>query len=468
MTYESEFGTEAADFVRNEFYIDDGLKSVATDAEAIELIQKTTEMCKGSGLRLHKFISNSDRVLDSLDQRDRASSVKELDFNKDGAKIERPLGIQWNVESDTIQYCVSLKEKPFTRRGILSTVSSIYDPLGFVSPFTLKGKQILQDLCRENLGWDEEIPREYRIRWETWKAQVPFLSNFSVDRCVKPKDFGKVVTSEVHHFSDASTNGYGQVSYLRQIDESGRVHVSFIMGKSRVVPLKQISVPRLELTAALVSARVSQFLNRELQCDVKNIYWTDSKVVLGYINNDSKRFHTFVANRVQEIRNISAVDQWNYVPSKENPADFASRGMHAQELVSESLWLRGPNFLWDPSFTNEDKQKETNVPLDLNDPEVKKCQSFSSVSSATSGLDLSRFEHIASWYRLKRAVAICLKFGKALKNKAAGLSHRNDQKSLYDSITVTDMRDAENKIVQLAQNSPSKRSWRHYRHRMPT
>ena len=104
-------------------------------------------MLKKAGLRLHKFISNSDRVLSSVKSEDKTKSVKELNFKLEGETLERPLEIQWNVESDTIQYCVSLKDKPVTRKGILSTVNSIYDPLGFICPFTLQGKQILQDLC---------------------------------------------------------------------------------------------------------------------------------------------------------------------------------------------------------------------------------------------------------------------------------------------------------------------------------
>ena len=107
------------------------------------------------------------------------------------------------------------------------------------------------------------------------------------------------------------------------------------------------------------------------------------------------------------MRNISTANQWNYVSSKENPEDFASCRMHANELASQSLWLRGSYFLLNP-FINEGKQKETNVPLDLNNIEVKKCQSLSSICSVASELD--KFDHVVSWYRLKRAVVICLKF----------------------------------------------------------
>ena len=124
-----------------------------------------------------------------------------------------------------------------------------------------------------------------------------------IRRCYKPNDFGKLKTIEVHHFSDASVDGYGQCSYLRLVDDKNRVHCSFLLGKARVTPLKPVTIPRLELTAALVSVKVSQTLQEELEYDEMNeFFWTDSKVVLGYINNDARRFHTFVANRVQQIR----------------------------------------------------------------------------------------------------------------------------------------------------------------------
>ena len=143
---------------------------------------------------------------------------------------------------------------------------------------------------------------------------------------------------ELHHFSDASQSGYGQCSYLRLTDDKGRIQCSLVMGKSRVTPLKPITVPRLELTAALVAAKVGLTVKKELEYEqVDETYWTDSKTVLGYINNDARRFHVFVANRVQEIRENTSPKQWHYIPTKENPADIASRGSGAQALIDSSL-----------------------------------------------------------------------------------------------------------------------------------
>ena len=210
----------------------------------------------------------------------------------------------------------------------METISSIYDPLGLVVPVLLTGKNILQALCKENADWDDPLPEKLRIEWERWRKDIHLLGNMKVERCYKPESFGDVKKTELHHFSDASCEGYGQCLYIRLVDDSDRIHCSLVVGKSRVAPLKQVSIPRLELTVAVVSVKFSAMLQEELDYkSIEEIYWTDSKVVFGYINNDARRFHVFVANHVQQIRDHSSKDQWNYVESKLNPADEASRGL---------------------------------------------------------------------------------------------------------------------------------------------
>ena len=146
------------------------------------------------------------------------------------------------------------------------------------------------------------------------------LEEMRIRRCYKPNDFGELKTIEVHHFSDASVDGYGQCSYLRLVDDKNRVHCSILLGKARVTPLKPVTIARLELKAALVSVKVSQTLQEEHEYgEVDDFFWTDSKVVLGYINNDARRFHTFVANRVQEIRDNTSLKQLLYIDTKKKP-----------------------------------------------------------------------------------------------------------------------------------------------------
>ena len=211
-----------------------------------------------------------------------------------------------------------MKDSPLTRRGILGTISSIYDPLGLAGPFILKGRKILQQITMENSSWDEDISPEMRSAWEKWRVELHTLQDLQTKRCYKPSSF-KVVSSSLHNFSDASDYGYGQASYLRQVSEEGGICVSLVMGKSRVVPSKPTTVPRMELVAALVSSKVAAMLQEEL--DIGNLsrsYWVDSRVVLGYICNDVRRFRTFVANRVKKIRKLTEKGQWSYISTDSN------------------------------------------------------------------------------------------------------------------------------------------------------
>ena len=343
---EGKFGSGTANFIRNNFYVDDGLKSVASVSEATSLIKNTKSICARGGMRLHKFISNSKEVIVKIAPEDRAKGVKDLDLHSGILPIERALGVQWCVESDTFQFRIVLQDKPLTRRGILSTISSVYDPLGFLAPVTLTGRQILQSLCRDRSDWDDPVPASLHNKWERWRNSLQHLEKLKIQRCYKPHTFGELTSVQLHHFSDASDHGYGQCSYLRLTDDTGQVHCSFVMGKARVTPLRPVTIPRLELTAVLLSARVSASLREELEYDqITKVFYTDSQVVLGYIKNDARRFHVFVANRVQQIRENSTPDQWKYIETNENPADESSRGLSPQYLVNNSRWLRGPPFL---------------------------------------------------------------------------------------------------------------------------
>ncbi len=199
---EPKFGSEVANFVRHDFYVDDGLKSLPNVEEAIEMVVASKEMCKSGGLRLHKFLSSSKEVIRAVPQEDRAKGIKDLDLLRDKLPIERALGIQWCIESDTFQFRIVLNERPPTRRGVLSTISSVYDPLGFISPFILVGKQILQQMCKDQTDWDSPLTEPLMRRWERWLNDLSYLGSLKIKRCVKPDDFGNVKVAELHHFSD--------------------------------------------------------------------------------------------------------------------------------------------------------------------------------------------------------------------------------------------------------------------------
>ena len=224
-------------------------------------------------LRLHKFASNRKDVLEALPKDDHARDLKDLDLRHDALPVQRSLGTYWCIESDTLGFRLELKDKPLSLRGIFSTINSVYDPLGIVSPVILTGKQILQDLSRQNVDWDDLLPDEIITRRERWRTELPLLEKVKLNRCVKPPGFGSPVQAEVHSFSDASESGIGQVSYLQTVNAKGEVHASFLIAKSRVTPIKPISIPRMELTAAVVSVNVTKMLQSELDCEnLQSVY----------------------------------------------------------------------------------------------------------------------------------------------------------------------------------------------------
>ena len=175
------------------------------------------------------------------------------------------------------------------------------------------------------------------------------LEQLSVDRCLKPPSFGKVVSVQLHHFSDASQQGYCAVSYLRFLDDKDAVHCSFVMGKARTALLNTVTIPRLELSAAVVALRLDKIIQKEIDIPVdESLFWTDSMCVISYIRNNDKRFHTFVANRIAIIQDATSPSQWRYVNSEGNPADDASRGLTLDSIIFKNRWINGPDFLWEP------------------------------------------------------------------------------------------------------------------------
>ena len=260
----AKYGTDVADFLHNNFYVDDGLKCVPSVSTAVNMIKKCQTMCKDGGLRLHKFASNSKDVLANILPEDLAKGLTDIDIFRESLPVERTLWVLSNIELDCFQLRVTLSDKPLTRRGVLSTVSSINDPLGFISPLVLLGKQILQQMCLEALGWDDPIPDYLRMKCESWRQSLFGPESIQTKRCLKQDNFGKIKIAEFNHFSDASSTGYGQCSYLRLVNSENKVHCSLLMAKSRVAPLKPVTIPSLELTAAFVSVRASSLLQCEL------------------------------------------------------------------------------------------------------------------------------------------------------------------------------------------------------------
>ena len=294
---------------------------------------------------------------------ERSVESRNLDFQESSS--QKTLGMLWLIQPDKYGFEIYIKDKPSTRRGMLSTLYSLYDPLGLLSPVVLPAKQMLQELCRMKIGWDGDVPEEIRRKWSKWLTSIPELQHFTVQRCWNPVRFENAEV-QVHHFADASETGYGTATYLRLSNETGDVECNLIMSKARVALLKQVSIPRMELSAATLAVKVDTMLKQELDVHGETIFWSDSQTVPKYIRNDTARFPVFVANRVSVIRDGSSPDQWRYVPSEENPADYASRGLTVDQFMSKQVGLKGPQFLYKqeskwPSMTTNRESEELEV-----------------------------------------------------------------------------------------------------------
>ncbi|XP_043211405.1 uncharacterized protein LOC122375894 [Amphibalanus amphitrite] len=504
-TYGEEFSPEAASFVERNFYIDDGVASTKTTEEAVQLIQDAAGLCLKGGFKLHKFTSNDRDVLKALPVYSLSKSCQAALDEELPLPRERVLGLNWDMEDDTLCIDVTLPCKPATRRGILSSVSTIYDPLGLISPCILAAKNILKRLCVDKYSWDDLIPEDMEREWRLWKEDIELLSTLKIPRCYVTTELGEVERYEVHHFSDASYDGCGQCSYLRTIHKNDKITSMLIMSKARVTPVRAVTIPRLELVGALMSAKVSSFLRNELAIgDYQEYYWTDSRAVLGYIRNETKRFHVFVANRVEDIRQLSEPSQWRYIDSKSNPADLASRGASASELLTSSLWWHGPSLLT-ASIELPAMEEEFNVQSD--DPEVKRASFQAAISKPpedekklpTDGrqrdqggdteedrqdvaeLDdqhderspagpvrgrdrlqgnedntlAKRLSYFSSWHRAKKAVASCRRYTAILASKAS--SNRSVAGArVYtpvERMTVDELLQAEQVILKSVQKS---------------
>ena len=448
------FSEKALETVRNNFYVDDCLKSFATTMEAVQLVGELPKLLARGGFRLTKWVSNDKSVMCHISTGERVSTVN-LDLER--PPQERALGVDWNVGEDSFGFRGGAI-KAETRRGILSSVASFYDPLGLAAPMVLPAKSILQELCRLGHGWDEDLPEQALKSWKAWQSNFRALTSVKLPRCYKPADFKDIKSIELHHFADASISGYGTASYLRFINVEDRIHCSLVMGKTRVAPLKTITVPRLELTAATLAVKVNKQLCGELQLPInKVVLWTDSAIVLRYLRNTTRRFQTFVANRLQLIHDSTTLSQWRHVPTDLNPADLASRGVHELETdrgrQQMLFWFRGPQFLWEKE--NKWPEQPTDLPeVEETDAEVKKGNARVG-ATVTSGSNLPPslnrlISRPSSLYQLQKSVAWLLRFKKYLLLRF-GKTRQGQALLITGPLKVTEIVDASEEIVRLVQ-----------------
>lgn len=347
---------EAVPFIRHGFYVDDGIYSTPSIQKAVETIKGAIEILKKFNIRLHKILCSSHEVLKEFPTSEIASGLRTLD-NKEPS-YTRTLGVGWDPTEDCFFLQVHTPDRPFTKRGILSVVNSLYDPLGIASPVILTGKLIQRAVLlnkknspegMEQYGWDDILPEDQYSNWLNWLNSLPDIKNMKVVRCFLPNNF-ELRSQEFHIYSDASEKAIGYVIYVRSVDTLGKVHVCFVEGSSRITPRAATTIPRLELCAAVEAVKGAFKIIKELSRKPDSVYfYTDSRITLGYISNTEKRFVNYIDRRVNSILKHSTKEQWFYIPTTKNPADMASRPHSPQQLM-DSHWIRGPVSLWEKDY----------------------------------------------------------------------------------------------------------------------
>ena len=247
---------------------------------------------ENGNVKLHKIASNSTEAMQAFPADDLAKDLAVLDLSKDDLPIQRSLGLCWNLGEDTFTFQVSDALKPFTRRGVLSTVNSIYDPLGFAAPTVITGKLFLREILQETIDWDAPLPDEKQAEWKAWRDLLVHLEKFSIHRSYFGVMLSEISRCELHIFSDASEKAIAAAAYSVGCIDNNTETIRLVLGKAKVAPKSGHTIPRLELCAAVLAVEVFKTIHEHLELTFdKVLFFTDSKVVLGYIKNRSSILH---------------------------------------------------------------------------------------------------------------------------------------------------------------------------------
>ncbi|XP_058128539.1 uncharacterized protein LOC131292818, partial [Anopheles ziemanni] len=339
-------------------------------------------------------------------------------FNFDIEENIKTLGIRWDPEADVFRLDVSIviKPSPHSKRSILSSIAQLYDPLGLISPVIVQAKLIMQLLWLLGLHWDDKVPDDLQRKWDIFCEQLAKLQNFTITRFAFIAGYHQ---AELHCFTDASEAAYGACIYIRSETSDGSVQVSLLTSKSKVAPLKPVTIPRLELCAALLGARLYTKVKDALDMQFSaRHFWSDSTVVLQWLQAPARTWKTYVANRVAKIQDATQGSRWRHVSGSDNPADIVSRGCSVDELISDQRWQNGPAWLRAPKSTWPSEIICTNK---IAEEELRKDVITLPVQVVKPN---EIFERFSSYLMLLRAVGYCLRFCNNTRNKTRRITSR--------------------------------------------
>lgn len=397
----------ASEILSRDIYMDDVISSIQNLEKAKILHAQLRGLCMAGGFELVKWTSNSEEVLAEIPKEIQLSqSVK---FGDDTSKV---LGLEWQPSHDLLTFSLKLECRKCTKRNILSTIARLWDPLGIIAPVTLYAKLLIKELWILKIPWDDTPPTYLQEFWAKFQAELHLLSDFKV-----PRHIGMMENTNLSllGFCDASSRAYAAAVYVKVEFDRFESQVFLLCAKSRVAPVKTLSIPRLELCGALLLAKLLHSVQQiySQRCIVENIYcFSDSMVVLHWINNSPHKWKVFVANRVTKIQELIPAAKWFYIESENNPCDCASRGLLPKDFLDHVLWLNGPTWL----KTEEDSWLHKSFGI-LNDDVISeeiKPQVFVSAVEEVANSIYSAMLRCSSYSRLSRIIVYVLRFCKRL------------------------------------------------------
>ena len=423
----------AAKAVDESFYVDDGLTGADSTEEAIELQKQLQDLFSQGGFLLRKWNSNDPAILQHI-----SSELKDSQTMHTITDIEtytKTLGIEWNTTSD--HFRLTIADLPpltnVTKRLLVSDIAKTFDILGWFSPTIIKVEILLQRLWELKVDWDEPVPHIIKEAWLQWRSVLQCLPEKHVSRCYFPK--GVIIESiQLHGFSDASEDVHAGVIYLRLTDSDGNVHISLVTAKTKVAPIKRLTIPRLELCGAHLLAQLLNHVKEVFSLSLRDVFaWTDSTIVLSWLSGNPRRFKMYVGNRVSSIVEHIPPDRWSHVNGTENPADCASRGLFPSELLEYELWWKG--LPWLQLRPSEWPKQSILPPPEPSDEERDICL----LTTIQPRLPIIPLDRYSSFTKLKRVTAWTFRFinnCRAIKGNPTNAIHKSSCLSVQELVAA--------------------------------
>lgn len=428
---------QAVEAISQHFYMDDLLSGAESLQSCIILQKKVHETLQEAGFVLRKYQCNDPRLLQTLPKEAIACGTKSTLVREESVSV---LGVYWQASSDSFHIKVAkpkLQGKVLTRRVILSEISKTFDPMGFAAPFSIRAKIFMQKVWVNSKTWDESLPAPLISEFASYWQEMEHLQQFSITRAYTL--LHPLQTQQLVGFCDASEQAMCAVVYVRSICSLGNISVKFCCAKTRVAPIKSVSIRRLELQAAWLLANLISRISRVLKVQPCNIsVFSDSKVVLAWLAKPPSTWTIFVRNRVAKITELVSFNQWSYVNTAQNPADLGTRGISVQKFLKSDLWLHGPPFLltnYVPSSVSEST-----------DLELKRVKETCLLSSVSKNDFILIFDRFSSFTRLRRVIAFIFRFFNNCKNRI-----RTCKISELSCLSAEELQLADNRIIFVTQ-----------------